>query len=267
MSGDWGTLYVVSTPVGNLGDLSPRAVETLRSVTTILCEDTRRTRTLLAHAGVRTPVVSFHEHNEADTVDRHVAALAGGVDLALVSDAGTPLLSDPGYRLVRAVTAGGGRVVAVPGPSALLAALVVSGLPTDRFLFVGYPPRRAARLRALLDELGSVPATLVFYESPRRVVATLEALAAVWGGRRGAVCRELTKLHEETVRGTLADLAASCRSTTPRGEFTIVVEGPAAPVKPPPAFVGEAKDHYDRLLAQGLTHAEASEQTRRLFGG
>jgi 16S rRNA (cytidine1402-2'-O)-methyltransferase len=221
-----GVLYVVSTPIGNMGDFSFRAVEVLRSVDAVLAEDTRHTRPLLERHGIATALESHHEHNEAKTTPRLVARLLDGARLALVSDAGTPLLSDPGARLVRAAAEAGVRVVPVPGASALLAALVVSGLPADRFTFFGFPPRKGRERRELIAEVAALRHTAVLYEAPARTAETLAELAAAGAGDRGAVvARELTKQFEEVRRGTVAALAAYYGATPPRGEVVVVVAG------------------------------------------
>lgn len=226
-----GSLFVVSTPIGNLGDLSHRAVEVLGSVAVVLAEDTRHSRTLLSHYGIATPMQAYHEHNEARATPAILARLQAGESMALVSDAGTPLLSDPGARLVSAVAAAGLRVVPVPGPSALLAALVAAALPADRFTFYGFPPRKGRERTALLAEVAALPHTAVLYEAPGRVAETLANLAAVAGPERpAAVARELTKQFEEVRRGTLGELAAYYEATPARGEIVLLVGGrPAAP--------------------------------------
>ena len=226
-----GTLFVVSTPIGNLGDLSARAIETLRGADAILAEDTRHTRTLLAHFDIHTPLEAHHEHNEATTVPSLVARLELGATLALVSDAGTPLLSDPGARLVHAAAAAGIRVVPIPGASALLAALVGAALPSDRFTFFGFAPRKGPERRALLGDVASLRHTAVLYEAPSRVGDTLADLATAGAGDRPAVvARELTKQFEEFRRGTVRELAEYYAETAPRGEVVIVVQGGEAPV-------------------------------------
>ena len=218
------TLYLVSTPIGHLGDLSPRAADTLRSVDRILAEDTRRTRILANHAEARAPLVSLHAHNERARIARILGWLKAGESLALVSDAGTPLVSDPGGRVVAAVAERGYDIVPIPGPSAVLAALVSSGLPTDRFVFLGFPERKGKGRRALLDRVASSEETVVLFESPRRLVALLEALVEACGPeRRVSVARELTKIHEEIRRGTLVEVAAYYRERPPKGEVTLVV--------------------------------------------
>ena len=243
-------LYLVATPIGNARDITLRALDVLAAADVLAAEDTRRTGRLLAIHGVRRPpgrIVSYHDHNGALQRPRLLAVLAEGRSVALVSDAGTPLVADPGYRLVREAASAGYPVRAVPGASALLAALGVGGLPTDRFLFAGFlPPRGPARRRALA-ELAAVPATLVFYESPRRLAASLADMAAVLGGEReAAVCRELTKRFEEARRGALAALAAGqAEAPDPRGEI-VVLAGP--PVAAPPA----AGDALDAALAAAL---------------
>jgi 16S rRNA (cytidine1402-2'-O)-methyltransferase len=220
-------LYLVATPIGNLADISLRALAVLRSVDRIFCEDTRITVKLLARYGISTPLAGYHDHNAEQVRPAMLAALHRGERLALVSDAGTPLVSDPGYKLVRTVIAEALPVSAIPGPSAVIAALILSGLPPDAFLFAGFlPPRQAARRRARTRG-GRVEATLVFFESTARLAGSLADMAAILGNRAAAIARELTKLHEEMRRGQLASLAAHYRSTgAPRGEAVIVVGPP-----------------------------------------
>jgi 16S rRNA (cytidine1402-2'-O)-methyltransferase len=226
-----GRLDVVATPIGNLSDLSPRAQEVLAGADVIAAEDTRHTRSLLQSIGVVRPLVSLHAHNETSRVPELLARLAAGESVALVSDAGTPLLSDPGYELVREATRAGCEVRVVPGPSAITAALAVSGLPTDRFCFEGFLPPRAGERRARLSEIAREPRTLVFFEAPHRIQECLEDLVSIFGAeRRAAVARELTKAHETTYRGTLAQLVELAKGDAnfARGEITIVVEGAPA---------------------------------------
>jgi 16S rRNA (cytidine1402-2'-O)-methyltransferase len=231
-----GTLYIVATPLGNLEDITLRALRILREVALIATEDTRTTGRLLKHFEISCPMVSYYEHNKLIRLERVLAALAQG-DVALVSEAGTPLLSDPGYELVQAALAEGFDVVSIPGPSALTAALPASGLPPDRFLFLGFLPRKAAERRRLLAEVTSEPATLVCFEAPHRLPATLADLVDMLGGERKiAVCRELTKLYEEIWRGTLAEAQQEWTRRKPRGEFTLVVAG-----APPPAAWSETQ--------------------------
>lgn len=225
-----GTLLVVATPIGNLADLSPRARESLSRAAVVAAEDTRHTRTLLQAAGVSTPLVSLHAHNEPQRVPELLARLAAGEDVALVSDAGTPLLSDPGFELVSRAAESGFEVRTVPGPSAITAALAVAGLPVQRFAFEGFLPARAAERRAVLAGLAHEARTLVFFEAPHRIQETLADLAAQLGGeRQAAVARELTKAHETVYRGTLAGLCARAQSEEnfARGEITIIVRGAA----------------------------------------
>ena len=225
-----GTLFVVSTPIGHMGDFSFRAVETLRDVAAVLAEDTRHTAHLLQRYGIATPLVPYHEHNEAKATPGLIARLQGGESLALVSDAGTPLLSDPGARLVRAAVEAGIRVSPVPGASALLAALVASGLDVDRFTFFGFLARRGAERRTTLAEIVALRHLAVLYEAPLRVADTLAELARAGAGERATVvARELTKQFEEVRRGTVAELAAYYGDASPRGEVVILIAGAAAP--------------------------------------
>lgn len=245
-----GTLHIVSTPIGNLGDLSPRAVEVMRSVSAILAEDTRHTRTLSERFDIRTPLVAHHEHNEAQTVPGLVQRLLGGESFALVSDAGTPLLSDPGSRLVDAAIAAGVTVSPVPGPSALLAALAGAGLATDRFTFFGFLARKGGERSKAIAEMVALPHTAVLYESPSRVAATLEDLVAAGAGERATVvARELTKQYEEFRRGTAAELAAYYSTHDIRGEVVIVLAGA------PPVVLDEAalREEAATLRAQGMS--------------
>ena len=226
-----GRLHVVSTPIGNLGDFSFRAIEVLRNVALILAEDTRHSRTLLDRYEIRTAVASYHEHNEAKMTPVLVERLLGGEDLALISDAGTPLLSDPGARLVRAAIDGGVSVTAVPGASALLSALVASGVDAERFTFYGFLPRKGRERATALAELVHLPHTAVLYEAPSRVADTLAALETEGAGERSvAVAREMTKQYEEVRRGTVRTLRAYYSDTPPRGEVVIVLAGAEARV-------------------------------------
>lgn len=247
---DAGRLYVVATPIGNLGDLSPRARETLRSCSLVAAEDTRHSGSLLAHCGIQTPLVSLHEHNEAQRSSELVLRMRAGASVALVSDAGTPAISDPGFALVRAAAAAGIDVVAVPGACAAVAALSIGGLPTDRFCFEGFLPARAAARRTRLAELKVEPRTLVFYESPHRVLEMLDDCVGAFGAERPAtVAREITKLHETTYRGALGVLAAraAAEADFARGEIVLVVGGAA----PTAAAAGGDDGHggaLDRVL-------------------
>ena len=223
-----GTLFVVATPIGNLADLSPRALATLKSVAAVCAEDTRHTRQLLAHYGVEKPLLALHEHNEGDVADKLVARLVAGESLALVSDAGTPLVSDPGYRLVRAARAAGVKVSPIPGASAVIAALSVAGLASDRFVFEGFLPAKAAARRERLARLAAELRTLVFYESAHRIEDSLADMAAAFGAERPAVlARELTKLFETVLGGTLAAVRTQVAAdpNQRRGDFVVIVQG------------------------------------------
>jgi 16S rRNA (cytidine1402-2'-O)-methyltransferase len=244
-------LYIVSTPIGNLADTSHRAVEVLRAVARVLAEDTRRTSVLLRRYDIGTPLISAHEHNEVARIDRVLEWLDAGDDLALVSDAGTPLVSDPGARLVQAVLEAGHGVVPVPGPSAVLAALVASGLPPEPFTFYGFLPRSGRERTERLAELATLRHTSVLYESPERLVKLLEALAERSGdGRRVSVSRELTKVHEEHVRGTLEEVAEHYRGGV-KGEVVVVLEGAA-----------EVSEAVDEAAAAALARALLDEGSR-----
>jgi 16S rRNA (cytidine1402-2'-O)-methyltransferase len=258
-----GTLYVVATPIGNLADMTPRAVRVLREAALIACEDTRRTARLLQAHAIATPTTSFFEHNERWKGERILRTIREGHDVALVSDAGTPGISDPGFRLVREARAEGLAVVPVPGPSAVIAALSVSGLPTDRFLFVGFLPARTAARRQALQDLAHRRETLVLYEAPTRVVAALGDLIEVWGDRDGFLCREATKVHEEYVRGPLSALRERLAARDEvKGEIVLVVEGAPEPTAPD----GDAETLFAALTAEGLTRREAVKETARRLG-
>src|SRR6202795_161017 len=221
-------LYLVATPIGNLGDITLRALETLAGVDIIACEDTRITRRLTERYGITGLLKPYHEHNAALARPKILERLAQGASIALVSDAGTPLISDPGFKLVREVCAAGHQVIALPGPSSVLAALAVAALPTDRFYFEGFLPSKETARRARLTELARIDATLVMFESGNRVQDTLADLAAIMGARDGAICRELTKMHEEVKRGPLSELARAADTLETRGEFVLVIGPPAA---------------------------------------
>jgi 16S rRNA (cytidine1402-2'-O)-methyltransferase len=222
-----GILYLVATPIGNLEDLSPRAVRILRESVLIAAEDTRHTGTLLKHFEINVPLTSYFEHNKIHKLDRILEALTGG-DVALVSDAGTPAINDPGYELVKAALASGFDVRPVPGPSAPIAALTVSGLPTDSFLYLGYLPHKTTERRKALDQVSNLAYTLIFLESPHRILDSLEDILAVLGDRRICVAREMTKLYEEFWRGPVSGALAYFQPREPRGEFTLVIEGRTA---------------------------------------
>jgi 16S rRNA (cytidine1402-2'-O)-methyltransferase len=232
-------LHLVATPIGNLGDITLRGLQTLAGVDVIACEDTRITRRLTERYGITAELTPYHEHNAATARPRLLARLAQGESIALVSDAGTPLISDPGFKLVREVCAAGHPVITVPGPSSVLAALSVAALPTDRFFFEGFLPSKETARRARLAELARIDATLVVFESGSRVQDTLRDLAGIMGAREAAICRELTKLHEEIKRAKLTELAEDADGLETRGEFVLVIGPPAADAQ---AMTGEALD-------------------------
>jgi 16S rRNA (cytidine1402-2'-O)-methyltransferase len=254
-----GKLYIVSTPIGNLEDVSLRALRTLREVSLIAAEDTRVTRKLLSRYDIHTRLVPYHEHNLRYQTGVVLRALDAG-DVALVSDAGTPVLSDPGQDLIRTAIGLGIDVEAVPGPSAITQALVVAGLEAEPFMFVGFLPSMRRERTERLRELAAVRATLVLFEAPHRVRATLDELAGALGDRKVAVCRELTKLHEQVIRTTLG---AAAQQVPERGEFTLVIEG-APP--PKPAGLDTAESRLRELLAEGVSHKDAAEAVAQELG-
>jgi 16S rRNA (cytidine1402-2'-O)-methyltransferase len=220
-----GTLYLVATPIGNLADITHRALQILKDADLIACEDTRHTRKLLQHYGIDTKTISYHEHNEQQRAAELVDLLKEGSDIAVVSDAGTPSISDPGFRLVRAAIENEVPVVPIPGPSALISALIAAGLPTDEFFFAGFLPSRSNARRTRLTELRSVPGTLIFYEAPHRLATTLADALEILGERKAVVARELTKVHEEIRRGRLSELAADyARGENARGEIVVLID-------------------------------------------
>jgi 16S rRNA (cytidine1402-2'-O)-methyltransferase len=264
-----GTLTVVANSLGNPADLSPRAISALREADVIVAEDTRSARQLLVNAGaVAVPrILSCFDANEGARAAEVAALLAEGARVALISEAGTPLVSDPGYRIVAAAVAAGARVVPVPGPSALLAALVAAGLPTDKFLFLGFPPRKPGARRRLFEGVRALPFTLVFYESPLRTGATLADLAATLGAdRRACVARELTKPHEEIVREDLGALAARYAVDRPLGEVTLVVAGAAEDAAEEDLDDAALVERAQRLIAEGLSTRDAAREIASLTG-
>ena len=267
---DAGTLYLVSTPIGNLEDVTRRALRVLAEVDTVACEDTRHTRKLLDHYQIKAKAVSYHEHNERERASELVARLLGGASVAVVSDAGTPGVCDPGFRLVRAATERGIRVVPVPGPAAFVAALVASGLPTDEFFFGGFLPARSSARRARLSALRALPATLVFYEAPHRIGESLRDARASLGEREAVVARELTKLHEEFARGRLTDLADKFSAAgAARGEMVLiidrrVIEDAAAGETTGAASVAALVEALER--EEGLDHRAALKRAARQLG-
>lgn len=247
-----GGLYLVATPIGNLADVTLRALETLAATDMIACEDTRVTRRLTEHYGIARPLTPYHEHNAAAARPKLLARLAAGEAIALVSDAGTPLISDPGYKLVREACAAGHAIIALPGPSAPLAALSVAALPTDRFFFEGFLPAKQTARRKRIAAIASIPATLVLFESGPRLAATLDDLATVLGSRATAVCRELTKLHEEVRRGDLAQVARDyAAGAETRGEFVIVIA--------PPDDARAPAEDVDELLRHALARVSVKD--------
>ena len=259
------TLFIVATPIGNLEDLTRRAERVLGEVAHVAAEDTRRTGLLLKHLGVKMDLISLHAHNEAARVDTLLRWLDAGEDVALVSDAGTPLVSDPGGRVVEAVAAAGHAVVPIPGPSAALAALVASGLPADRFTFLGFVPRKGPERASTLERIAGSQETCILFESPERIAALLEALVEACGAhRRAVVAREVTKLHEEFRRGTVAELHGYYSGEKPRGEITLVVEGaPAATGDVDPARV---RERAAALLEGGMRPSAVARELAREEG-
>ena len=261
-----GTLYLVATPIGNLADITHRALQILKDVDLIACEDTRHTHKLLQHYGITTKTISYHEHNEQQRAAQLIDLLKQGRDVAVVSDAGTPSISDPGFRLVRAAIESEVTVVPVPGPSALIAALIAAGLPTDEFFFAGFLPARANARRARLNELRMLPGTLIFYEAPHRLAATLKDAHELLGEREAVVARELTKLHEEIKRGRLSELAGYFESEDrARGEIVVLIDR---------NVIAEASDKTETSVAalvdqfeqEGLDHRAALKKAARELG-
>lgn len=252
-----GTLYVCGTPIGNLEDISYRALRILREVQCIAAEDTRHTRKLLTAFEIKTPLLSLHEHNEAQRTPELVERLQAGESIALVSDAGMPGISDPGAKLIAACVEAGVRVEPIPGPTALVAALVGSGLPCDRFAFEGFLPRQAAQRRRHLEALEEDERTLIFYEAPHRLRSTLKDMHAIWGERRAVLARELTKVHEEFVRGSLSELVTWCEEHPPRGEFVIVVEGGRKRESAPQVSEDTLRAKLSELMEEGSSLRDA----------
>jgi 16S rRNA (cytidine1402-2'-O)-methyltransferase len=262
------SLFIVSTPIGNLGDITYRAVEVLKAADVILAEDTRRSGVLLRHYGIGGRLVSAHEHNEKSRAGTVVEMLREGRDVALITDAGTPLLSDPGARIVREVVDAGFEVVPIPGASALLAALVASGIPSERFAFYGFIPRKGGRRTELLEEIAALPYAAVLYESPNRTAELLRDLAGAAGAeRRVAVGRELTKMHEEFFRGTAEEAAARFEEREVRGEIVVVVEGrPEDAETEAETDALAARSIAQALMAQGMSPSAVAKELRRRLG-
>jgi 16S rRNA (cytidine1402-2'-O)-methyltransferase len=261
-----GRLYVVATPIGNLQDLSPRAQAVLAEVQEIAAEDTRHSGVMLRHVGIDTPLVSLHEHNEKSRSDELIAKLQGGAAIALISDAGTPCISDPGYELVRRAAASGIEVLAIPGPSAAIAALSIAGMPTDRFCFEGFLPAKAEQRRGRLKDLAAELRTVVFYESPHRIAETLSDCASAFGAERECcIAREITKIHESTYRGTLARMieALAADANMSRGEIVLIVAGAAPVIQDAQAL---ELDRVLRELLAELPLKQAAHLAARLSG-
>ncbi len=263
-----GKLYVVATPIGNLSDITERAIKTLNDVDLIACEDTRHTKKLLQHFGINTKTISYHEHNELQREKELIDLLVQGSDVAVVSDAGTPTINDPGYRLVRAAIDEEIEVVPIPGPSALVTALVASGLPTNEFFYAGFLPARSNARQTRLRELSSIPATLVLYEAPHRLLATLKDAREILGERHAVVARELTKLHEDIRRGLLSELVEHYESTEePRGEIVLLIDRTVIS-----AGVNEAEEGRSvvqlitKFEREGLDHRAALKKAARELG-
>jgi 16S rRNA (cytidine1402-2'-O)-methyltransferase len=260
-----GTLYLVATPIGNLADITHRALQVLRDVDLIACEDTRHTHKLLQHYGIGTKTVSYHEHNEQQRARELIELLQQGSNVAVVSDAGTPAISDPGFRLVRSAIENDVNVVPLPGPSALIAALTAAGLPTDEFFFGGFLPARSNARRARLEEVRAVPGTLIFYEAPHRLAASLHDAYEVLGEREAVVARELTKLHEEIRRGRLSALAQHYSTVEPRGEIVLLIDRTVLdqPAAEQPASIAALVKQFE---ADGLDHRAALKKAARELG-
>src|ERR1041384_7983201 len=266
-----GTLYIVATPIGNLEDISQRALRVLREVDLVACEDTRHTRKLLNHFGINTETISYHEHNERERAEELCLILESGKSIALVSDAGTPLISDPGFRLVNAAIEKNISVVPVPGAAAVVAALAASGLATDQFFFAGFLPARANARRARLEEFAAIPATLIFYEAPHRISATLRDAIDVLGDRQAVVARELTKLHEEFARGRLSELAERfAKPADARGKIVLMISGESnnqeSMTQPPTSPSQKLAARIARLTREGTDGKSALKQAARELG-
>ena len=264
-----GTLSIVATPIGNLEDITQRALRVLREADLIACEDTRHTRKLLNHFAITTATISYHEHNEKERAEELCEALESGKNIALVSDAGTPLISDPGFRIVQAAVDRGISVVPIPGASAVITALSASGLPTDQFLFAGFLPARTGARRAKLNELRTVAGTLVFYEAPHRIKATLQEALEVLGNREAVIAREVTKLHEEFARGSLSQLIERLSSSeAPRGEMVLIISGQAAELPSPSTTDANVRlvERIEQLEGEGMDQKSALKQAAKELG-
>jgi len=258
-----GTLYLVATPIGNLSDITHRALQVLRDVDLIACEDTRHTHKLLSHYGITTKTISYHEHNEQQRTAELIDLVKQGSSIAVVSDAGTPAVSDPGFRLVRAAIENEVPVVPVPGPSALISALVAAGLPTDEFFFAGFLPPKANARRTRLSELQSVPGTLIFYEAPHRLAATLKDAYEILGERDAVVARELTKVHEEIRRGRLSELSEHYDREDPRGEIVVLIDRNVISAAKQQSSIAALVDQFER---DGMDQRAALKKAARELG-
>lgn len=262
-----GTLFIVATPIGNLEDITARALRVLRAVAVVACEDTRHTKRLLNHFGIPTRTISYHEHNERSRAEELCCLLESGKDVALVSDAGTPLISDPGFRVLTLAIEQGIPVVPVPGPAAFVSALVASGLPSDQFLFAGFLPARAAARRSALEALRLIRATLIFYEAPHRIAATLKDAIEILGNRPAAIARELTKLHEEIVRGTLNELAARFSGAEQaRGEIVLIIGAATVAAQSEAVSPMRLAERVGELERDGLDAKSALKTAARELG-
>ena len=261
-----GTLFLVGTPIGNLGDITLRAIETLKKVELIAAEDTRQTRKLLNHLGIEKPMTSYFEHNKLTKGPQLIGELLSGKDIAIVSDAGMPGISDPGTELVKSCIEVGIKITVIPGPSALLTGLVASGLDTNGFVFLGFFPREKSAQRKLLSQVASEPRTLVFFESPHRLLSTLQVFMDNLGDRRCCVARELTKLFEEYSRGNLSQVLASYKKGQIKGELTVMVKGFRVTENPEPPSWEEIAAYAAELQEQGLSTGEVAKEAARQFG-
>lgn len=260
-------LYLVATPIGNLEDITLRALRVLKEVDVIACEDTRHTRKLLDHFGISKPTVSYHEHNEQSRAQELTARLLSGASIALVTDAGTPGISDPAYRIVSAAIDAGISVIPIPGATAMIAGLIASGLPTDAFLFVGFLPAKRQARRAKLIELQSVRETIVCYEAPHRIKETLSEAREVLGNRQASLAREITKLYEQFMRGTLAEISAQLQGSEPRGEMTLVIAGTSKEENLTLQNNSSINDQLEQLMKDtGLSRNDAMKQLARIRG-
>jgi 16S rRNA (cytidine1402-2'-O)-methyltransferase len=260
------SLYLVATPIGNLEDITLRALRVLKEVSLIACEDTRHTHKLLDHFGIHKPTISYHEHNEQVRAEELTARLLNGESIALVTDAGTPGISDPAYRLVVAAIAAGVQVIPIPGATALIAGLIASGLPTDAFLFVGFLPAKRNTRREKLESLRAVRETIVLYEAPHRIKETLLEAQTILGDRRASLAREMTKLHEQFMRGSLSEISAQLQTQEPRGEITLVIAGATEDEQLLSPITESLTLQLERLLDLGISRNDALKQLAKMRG-